>query len=82
MQSVITTHIIKNINGVVLMDCLLLLFTENTTGMNRLKICVSHQCFLCLLQLEKDSFLLLNISIFVSLSSIHYKLYTIQIIMV
>jgi hypothetical protein len=80
-QSVNATYIVKNINTVVLTHCLWLLFTGTTTEMNLLKICVSLHCFLCLLPLKKDYFLLLKISIFVSLSSIHYKLYTIQIIL-
>jgi len=77
-QSVNTTYIVKNINTVVLTDCLWLLLTGNTTGMNCLKICVSLHCFLRLLPLKKVSILLLKISIFVSLSSIQYKLYTIH----
>jgi hypothetical protein len=72
-QSVNATYIVKNINTVVLTDCLWLLFTGNTTEMNLLKICTSLHCFLCLLPLKKDYFILLKISIFVSLSSIHHK---------
>jgi len=77
-QSVNTTYIVKNINTVVLMDCLWLLLTRNTTEMNCLKICVLLHSFLCLLPLKKGYFLLLKISIFVSLSSIQNKLHTIH----
>jgi len=37
-QSVNTSYIVKNINTIVLMDCLWFLLTGNTTGMNCLKI--------------------------------------------